>query len=104
MPPEAPGPMAFRDAARVTGLLAAAGLNDARAEAIDLGLANPGGLDAVIELVGSIGALPRVLREKGGTPDDRAAILAAVRDELAAFATADGVRVPARVIVYAARA
>jgi hypothetical protein len=103
-PPEAPGPMAFRDAARVTGLLEAAGLRDARAEAIDLGLANPGGLDAVMSLVGSIGALPRVLREKGGTPEDRAAILADVRATLARYATPEGIRLPARVIVYSARA
>ena len=103
-PPDAPGPMAFRDAGRVVGLLEAAGLRDVRAEAVDLGLPNPGGLDAVLALVGNIGSLPRVLREKGGTPEDRAAILAAIRSELAAFVTPDGVRLPARVIVYAARA
>ncbi|HET9068319.1 MAG TPA: class I SAM-dependent methyltransferase, partial [Amaricoccus sp.] len=101
-PPEAPGPMAFRDAARLTGLLAAAGLRDPVAEAIDLGLLNPGGIDAMMDLVGSIGALPRVLREKGGTAEDRAAILAEVRAELAAFASPDGIRLPARVIIYTA--
>ena len=77
---------------------------DARAETLDLGLPNPGGLDAVMELVGNIGALPRVLREKGGTAEDRAAILAAVRDELAAFATPDGIRLPARVTIFSGRA
>jgi SAM-dependent methyltransferase len=102
-PPDAPGPMAFRDASRVVGLLEAAGLRDARAEPVDLGLANPGGLDAVMELIGNIGPLARMLREKGGTAEDRAAILAAVRAEFAAFATGDGVRLPARVIVYSAR-
>jgi SAM-dependent methyltransferase len=104
VPPEAPGPMAFRDAARVTDLLAAAGFHDPVADAIDLGLPNPGGLDAMMDLVGSIGALPRVLREKGGTAEDRVAILAEVRAELAAFASPDGIRLPARVIIYAARA
>jgi len=104
-PPEAPGPMAFRDAARVTGLFAAAGLREARAEPIDLGLPNPGGLDALVDLIGNIGALPRVLREKAGTPEDRAAILAVVRDAFAPYATPDGgIRLPARIILFSARA
>lgn len=104
-PPEAPGPMAFRNAARVTGLLAAAGLRDPRARPLDLGLPSPGGLDALLDLVGSIGALPRILRDKGGTPEDRAAILAVIRDRFAPFATADGgIRLPARVILFSARA
>jgi SAM-dependent methyltransferase len=103
-PPDAPGPMALRDAARVTGLLAAAGLRDPGAETVDLGLPNPGGLDAMMQLVGNIGALPRILREKGGTAEDRAAILAEVRDALARYATPDGIRLPARVIVYSAGA
>ena len=58
----------------------------------------------MMDLVGNIGALPRVLREKGGTPDDRAAILGAIRGEFTAFATPDGIRLPARVILYSARA
>ena len=102
--PEAPGPMAFRDAARVIALFEAAGLIEARAETIDLALPNPGGLDAVIDLVGTIGALPRVLREKGGTPEDRAAILAEIRAAFTPFATPEGVRLPARVILYSAHA
>ena len=104
-PADAPGPMAFRDAARVTGLLAAAGLRDPRARPLDLGLPNPGGLDALLDLVGSIGALPRILREQGGTPEDRAAILAVIRDRFAPFATSGGgIRLPARVILFSARA
>jgi SAM-dependent methyltransferase len=104
-PPEAPGPMAFRDAARVTGLLAAAGLREARAQPVDLGLPNPGGLDALMELICNIGALPRILRDKGGTPEDRAAILGVVRDRFAPFATPDGgIRLPARVILFSAQA
>jgi SAM-dependent methyltransferase len=103
VPPDAPGPMAFRDTERVLGLLAAAGLRDARAETVDLGLHNPGGLDAVMELVGCIGSLPRVLRERGGTAEDRAAILAEVRKHAAAFVTPAGLRLPARVIFYSAR-
>ena len=51
-----------------------------------------------------IAADTRAMREKGGTPEDRAAILPAVRAELAAFATPAGIRLPARVIVYAAEA
>ena len=100
--PEAPGPMAFRDTARVLRILADAGLRDARVEAADLHLVYPGGLDAVLALCQEIGSLPRMLREKGGTPEDKTAILAAIRDDFAPFAGPEGVRVPGRVNVFSA--
>jgi SAM-dependent methyltransferase len=102
--PDAPGPMAFRDTARVIRLLEAAGLHDARAETVDLHIVNHNGLDDVIALCGEIGPLPRMMREKGGTDADRAAILAAIRDAFSPYAGPDGVRIPARVHVYSARA
>jgi SAM-dependent methyltransferase len=101
--PDAPGPMAFRDAPPVLGLLAAAGLVDARAEPADVAIHHPGGLDAIVRMCGEIGTLPRVLREKGGTEADKAAILAMVRTAFAPHVTAEGIRIPARVILYSAR-
>ena len=53
-----------------------------RRRALDLGLHHPGGIAAVLDLAAGIGPLPRLLREKGGTAEDRVAIIAAIRSEL----------------------
>lgn len=100
VPPEAPGPMAFRDPARVAGLLRAAGLAEVRAEPTDVDLHHPGGVEAMVALTTSVGPVSRALRETGGTEADRAAIAEALRTAFAPFATPDGIRVPARVIYY----
>jgi hypothetical protein len=102
MPPEAPGPMAFRDVPRVVGLLEAAGLERCRGEAADVELHHPGGLEAALDLAGHIGPIPRMLRDKGGTAEDRAAILDRLRAGLAPFRSPDGIRVPARVNLFSA--
>ena len=67
-PPDAPGPMAFRDSARVLGILEAAGLAGGKAERIDADLHNSGGVDAVMRLIGSIGVLPRIFRGERRPP------------------------------------
>lgn len=104
VPPDAPGPMAFRDADRVLRLLGEAGLGDARVETRDLYLPIPAGLDAVLALCSEIGPLPRMMREKGGTEADQAAILAEIAAAFAPYAGPEGVRIPARVHVFEARA
>ncbi|MFO1210526.1 MAG: methyltransferase domain-containing protein [Amaricoccus sp.] len=101
-PPDAPGPMAFRDADRVTGLLAAAGLIRARAEAVDTEMHQPGGVAGVLRIFARIGPVPGIVRERGGGEADQAAILRELGAVLARFEAADGVRIPARVIVYSA--
>ena len=102
--PDAPGPTAFRDPARVIGLLTAAGLRDARVQTLDLTLDHPEGVAAVTRLAPFIGPVAAAFRE---TEADAAA-QAAVLDDLArAFVrhdTAEGLRVPARIHLYAARA
>jgi SAM-dependent methyltransferase len=102
MPPEAPGPMAFRDIERVVGLLQAAGLDRCRGEARDVELHHPGGIGAALDLAGVIGPIPRMLRDKGGTADDRAAILDRLRADLEPFRSPDGIRVPARINLFSA--
>lgn len=102
--PDAPGPTAFRDPARVTGLLARAGLRDAEAEVRDLELHHPGGVAALADLGMEVGPAARLLRLRAGTAADRAAVARGIEEAFAAFASADGVRVPARVLVYSARA
>jgi SAM-dependent methyltransferase len=102
MPPEAPGPMAFRDIPRVLGLLEAAGLERCRGEGLDVELHHPDGLEAALDLAGHIGPIPRMLRDKGGTPEDRAAILDRLRAGFERFRSSDGIRVPARINLFSA--
>lgn len=102
--PEAPGPMAFRDTDRVLSLLAKAGFSDSGREIVDVDLHHPGGLDAVMRLVGHVGPIARMMREKKGSPEDRDAIFATIASAFESYRTADGIRIPARVSVFQARA
>ncbi len=102
--PDAPGPTAFRDPVRVTGLLARAGLREAAGEPVDVTLRHPGGAAALAALGLEVGPAGRRLRLAEGGAADREALR---RDLEAAFAPYDGpggARVPARVILYRARA
>lgn len=98
-----PGPMAFADRARVVGLLDAAGLVDCRATAMETELHHPGGVAALVDLAAAVGPTARLMREKGGTAEDLAAIRAGLAAALSPCATPDGVRIPAEVILYEAR-
>ncbi|MFO1144111.1 MAG: methyltransferase domain-containing protein [Amaricoccus sp.] len=100
--PDAPGPMAFRDAERVTGLLAAAGYVGVAAETVDTEMRPPDGVAGALRMLSRIGPVPGILREKGAGEADRDAIMRALGGALARFEGADGLRVPARVIVYSA--
>lgn len=104
VPPDAPGPMAFRDTDRTLGLLAAAGFRGASVSPNDIDLHHPGGLDALLRLIGQVGPIGRMMREKNGTAEDRAAIQASLRSEFERYETDDGIRLPARVNVFTARA
>ena len=97
--PDAPGPLAFRDVDRVTAILGAAGLAEARgaAHAVDLRLP---GLDEACGLALRIGPATRLILDKGASDADARAIAAGVRDRLTPFVAADGIRVPARVNLF----
>ncbi len=92
--PDEPGPFAFGDPARVTGILTAAGFAGITIEPIDeLQALATGGLDEAVTQATEMGPLARLLRD---TPDDlRAKVADAVRAALAPHATKDGVRLPA---------
>ena len=102
-PPDAPGPMAFRDIARVTGLLEAAGFRGAQGESVAVDLHHPDGLDGVMRLVPHVGPFARMVREKEASDADRAAILDEVAAAFRPFQSADGIRIPASVNLFAAR-
>lgn len=99
--PGAPGPMALRDPGRVLPMFAAAGFRDERATPLQVDMHHPGGVRAVTDLMTRIGPVSRMLRDRG-TNADREAIANDLRDALAPYATADGIRVPAGIVIYSA--
>jgi hypothetical protein len=101
-PPDAPGPMAFRDIDRVCAILAAAGFSDCQGESAGVDLHHPGGIEAVVDLASYVGPTARVMREKNGTEEDRAAILEGIAGAMEPFRSADGIRIPASVNVFTA--
>jgi SAM-dependent methyltransferase len=98
--PQAPGPFAFADAARVRAILEAAGWTDVRIEPFD---AEIGGtdLDDAVRLVCRIGPLGAAIRER---PDSLAAIGVAVREALVAHLRPTGVWMAAAVWIVRASA
>jgi hypothetical protein len=62
----------------------------------------PGTLDEAAEFATNLGPIARILREKGGTPDDLEAIAQDLTAKLANYAVEGGLRVPARLIFYGA--
>lgn len=101
-PPDAPGPMAFRDTARVLAILSAAGFADAACAPERVDLHHPGGLESVLKVVSHVGPIARMLRDKNGTDEDRNAILEVIADRLRRYEASDGIRVPALVNVFSA--
>jgi SAM-dependent methyltransferase len=102
--PEAPGPMAFQRIDRVCGILRDAGLVNAEGRYIETELHHPGGVAAVMALVGHVGPVARFVREKNLKPEDVSEVLSAVAAGFAPFQTKDGVRIPAGINLYTAEA
>lgn len=84
--PGAPGPFAFADPARPTSILAAAGFKDIATTPHDEDI-GPGDLETTLALALRVGPLGAVLREN---PDQREAVIGAVRAALAAHDGPDG--------------
>lgn len=101
--PTAPGPMAFRDGPRVLRLLTDAGLVDAAVEEVTTDLHHPGGPEALLRFVPGVGPIARLMREKQGSAEDEAAIIAALASEIEPYRTPDGIRIPAGILLYTAR-
>lgn len=103
-PPDAPGPMAFQDPDRVRAMLSSAGFSRCEGRTVSVDLHHPGGLGAILKLVTVVGPVARVVREKGGTDEDKAAIVEEVGVRFEQFRTSDGIRIPARINVFTALA
>ena len=90
-PPDAPGPFAFGDDARVRGILEAAGFAKVAHEAVNRPMKLAGeSLDEVLELFLQIGPLGGFLREVKPTEEQRAHVIEAVRGVLESFQTPRG--------------
>ena len=102
MDPLAPGPMAFKDVDRVTGILRKAGWGEARGEKLEVDLIPPQSLKAAADMATQIGPATRLIREKGASDADVAAIRKRCIDSFEPYQGDAGLRVPARLIIYTA--
>jgi SAM-dependent methyltransferase len=100
-PPEpgAPGPFAFADPERVRGILAGAGFSDIAIAGHDEKI-GAGDLETVLALALKVGPLGTLLREN---PDQRDAVIKAVRQALARHEGADGVKLDSATWIVTAR-
>jgi SAM-dependent methyltransferase len=91
-PPDAPGPFAFADHDRVRSILDAAGFTSIELDDLHVPVLVGGGLpvDDAVAFLGEGGMGKRLLGDADAPTRDRA--LAAVREALEPFASADGVR------------
>ncbi len=102
MDPLAPGPMAFKDVDRVTGILSDAGWSKAKGEKITVDLIPPQNVTEAAEMATTIGPATRLIREKDGSEADIAAIRTGVEAALHPYLGDAGLRVPAGLILYTA--
>ena len=100
--PQAPGPFAFADEARVRGILQGAGFDRITLEGVDL-LLDIGvgrGLDAAVEAATSMGPASRAL--EGQPPQLRAAAAAAIRTALRRHQAGNSVALPGSIWIVSA--
>jgi SAM-dependent methyltransferase len=93
--PDAPGPFSFADRARVRGILERAGFEAVHFEDVreTLTIGGGAGLDETVDFLLQMGPTGAALRE---SPDPALMprVAAAVREAVAPFVTADGIRMP----------
>ncbi len=88
-PPDAPGPFAFADAARVRGILERAGFHGVTHEPLTGEILLGKTVDEAITFSSELGPAARVLLE--ATPAERDAAIAAIREMLGKILTAKGI-------------
>ena len=102
--PDDPGPLAFRDIDRVTGILDAAGFQDIAGNAVPVMLTPPGNAAHAARLAASIGPAARTMEYFNGTEADFDAIAADVAEAYASHENNGRVTVPAEINFFTARA
>ena len=102
--PDDPGPLAFRNIDRVTGILDTAGFQDIHGEAVALDLTPPGDARFAARLAASIGPAARTMEHFEGTEEDFDAIASSVAEAFRDYETDAGVFIPAEINFFTARA
>ncbi len=102
--PDAPGPFAFADAARVERILGEGGFRDVRVEGRDVSIALGGGtsLEDAASLVMDLGPLARVMVDQPA--DKRALVEQEVREAISGSMTPEGVKMPGAIWLVTASA
>ena len=95
--PDAPGPFAFREAARVVSILQAAGLQDILVEETMLDLVPEGDPVTVAKLMCEIGPAHRALAYFDANTAQRNRLIEALADAVKVFDTPEGIRIPAAI-------
>lgn len=100
--PNAPGPFAFSDGERVSGILRAAGFRDVEAEVLELPLAvGGGGLDDAVDFMMEMGPAAQALSEADTRV--RAQVREAIREVMTHHLEAGEVRMPSAAWLFRAR-
>jgi SAM-dependent methyltransferase len=101
--PGSPGPFAFADRERVTGILEGAGFVGIAFEPVEdiLTVGGSGGVDAAVDFLLQFGPASAVLREAGIDPRER--VVPALRAALAPYAGERGVRMQCAAWIVTAR-
>jgi len=103
LPENAPGPTAFKDIERVTGILSRAGWSDVAGTPVEVDLIPPQDVQDAADFAATLGPASRTLAEKGGTDEDRRAITKAIATALEGYRSDAGIAVPARLVIYTGR-
>ncbi|MDP5216132.1 methyltransferase domain-containing protein [Ruegeria sp. 2205SS24-7] len=101
--PDAPGPMGFQNAERVTGLMRAAGLQDVRCDSVDVLMTPMGRVEDVATQCLRVGPAARLMRFFEGNQEDAAEIEQDITRRLHEMITSDGLRIPAQINLFEAR-
>jgi len=102
--PQAPGPFAFADPDRVRRILTDAGFRDIAIDPHEqvLSIGGRGGIDAAVEFLVQMGPTGAALRQADPSVEPR--VRAAVKEAVAPFLGADGVKMPSAAwIIFALR-
>ena len=102
--PDEPGPFAFRDPERVLAILSDAGLQSPAVDVVDLHLTPPGTVQDFADRAIAIGPVEATLRHYDATPEQAKTVREAVVAQFAKYETAEGMRIPAEINFFTARA
>lgn len=100
--PGAPGPFGLADATRGLAIMAEAGFADGAVRQLTFDLLLGTDLSAAAKFTANFGPVPRIMRERGGTPADLAAIVSGIEAAFAPYVVNGEIRVPAVVNLFTA--